>query len=302
VLTLEDRVANLTPAAKWSIKNYIASDNGEQIAQSITDGSAVAVCDGSYKDGKGSAAWVIEGATSEGRIRGTNFPPGPSTGQNSYRSELAGIYGILTMLNVICSTHNIQSGAITIACDNLSVIQNSLDNYKPPRLTKAEFDLLYAIKKKLSDLPISYHLQHVKGHQDRYTSVDKLDRLSILNIEMDSLAKSVLHQWAAHTTLQPIEGEPWPIIHKNLKVVKGIDSSLYTIVHGTQIVEYWTKKNKFPSLQIESINWEALSTALTEVGLSRRIFVTKHVTGMCGVGKFMKRWGNVIPMRAQDVG
>jgi hypothetical protein len=112
----------------------------------------------------------------------------------------------------------------------------------------------------------------------------------------------VLHQWAAHTTLQPIEGEPWPIIHKNLKVVKGIDSSLYTIVHGTQIVEYWTKKNKFPSLQIESINWEALSTALTEVGLSRRIFVTKHVTGMCGVGKFMKRWGNVIPMRAQDVG
>ncbi len=236
---------NLTPAAKWSIKNFTASDNGEQIAQSIIDGSAVAVCDSSYKDGKGSAAWVIEGTTSEGRIRGTNFPPGPSKGQNSYRSELAGIYGILTMLTVICSTHNIQSGAITIACDNTSALQNSLDNYKPPRLTKAEFDLLYAIKKKLSDLPISYHLQHVKGHQDRHTSVDKLDRLSVLNIEMDSLAKSVLHQWAEHT-FQLIEGEPWPIIHKNLKVVKGIDSSLYAIVHGTQIVEYLTRKTNFP--------------------------------------------------------
>jgi hypothetical protein len=58
-----------------------------------------------------------------------------------------------------------------------------------------------------------------------------------------------------------------------------------------QIIDYWVKKNKFPSNQVEHIHWEALGKAMSESKLARRTFITKHATGMCGVGKFMKRWG-----------
>ncbi len=74
-------VNNLSEAAHWSIKNFTASDNGEQIARSLIDGTATAVCDGSYKDGKGSSAWALEGTSQEGRILGTNLPPGPRSVQ-----------------------------------------------------------------------------------------------------------------------------------------------------------------------------------------------------------------------------
>jgi hypothetical protein len=48
-----DSVNNLPIAAQWSIKNFNSSDNGEYIAQAIKEGTAIAVCDGSYKEGKG---------------------------------------------------------------------------------------------------------------------------------------------------------------------------------------------------------------------------------------------------------
>jgi hypothetical protein len=39
------------------------------------------------------------------------------------------------------------------------------------------------------------------------------------------------------------------------------------------------------------IHWDAMKRALTSVPLARRLFITKHATGMCGVGKFMRLWG-----------
>jgi len=51
-------------------------DPGEQIALDLLDGQAVVVCDGSYKDSKGAAGWVIEGANKSGRIIGSTIVSG----------------------------------------------------------------------------------------------------------------------------------------------------------------------------------------------------------------------------------
>jgi hypothetical protein len=287
---LFDKVQARPTASKWSVQHFQSSDNGALLAKAIIDGDAIAVCDGSYKNGKGSAAWVLEGASSEGRISGYNFPPGHSEAQNSYRSELAGLYGVLVMLKTICSLHKVTIGKITIACDNITAL-GKLDSQNLPQLSAAEHDFLYAIRRILSALPISYELHHVKGHQDEERPKEDLDRWSILNIEMDTIAKSVLHRWSEALEHQQIEGEPWAVWSNNIKIINDFDARLYEIFHSKQIEEYWIKKRKFPRHMAADIHWEAMKRALTSVPLARRLFITKHATGMCGVGKFMRLWG-----------
>jgi hypothetical protein len=41
---------------------------------------------------------------------------------------------------------------------------------------------------------------------------------------------------------------------------------------------------------IASINWETINTAMKETKRSRRVYISKHVSGMCGVGKFRHQW------------
>lgn len=112
--SLANYVERLASAAQWSIKNFRSTDEEKQIALALSAGRAVAVCDGSYKDEKGSSALVLEGASPEGRFLGTDFPPGPRSSQNSYRSKLAGIYGIITKVSTICFLYSIQSAGLLL--------------------------------------------------------------------------------------------------------------------------------------------------------------------------------------------
>ncbi len=94
--------------------------------------------------------------------KATNFPPGIRAGQNSYRSELAGLYGVIAVISTVCSLYRLTSRNITIACDNVSALTTSLEEYTLPKISDAEYDLIYAIKNRISSLPISYQTHHVK--------------------------------------------------------------------------------------------------------------------------------------------
>ncbi len=64
--------------------NFETQDEGCSIAVALKQGTAIAVCDGSYKPHKGASAWVIEGHISLGRIRGWNHVPGDEMDQSAY--------------------------------------------------------------------------------------------------------------------------------------------------------------------------------------------------------------------------
>jgi hypothetical protein len=288
-LSLAERNRDLPGASQWSVKNFTSSDNGVSLDKAISDGIAVAICDGSSKEKKELSAWVLE-ATVAGRISGFNFPPGLSTEQNSYRSKLAGLYGIITMVSTVCSLCQLTAGKFTIACDNISAL-NKRVQYKPPKISEAEHDFLYTIWKVIAALPISYELHHVKGHQDEAQPTEELDQWSLLNIEMDTVAKTVLNSWSEDLDNQQIEGKPWAVWSNNAKLINNLDSRLYEIFNSKQIEEYWIRKNKFPQHKASDIHWEALERVIKTVPLVRRLFITKHAAGMCGVGKFMRLWG-----------
>lgn len=78
-------------------------DNGQRLAHGLGTGSARAVSDGSLKDSYGTAAGVLSVTEDDNeQLLFVNSVPGLHSDQNSYRSELAGILGIL-LIEVLTS-------------------------------------------------------------------------------------------------------------------------------------------------------------------------------------------------------
>jgi hypothetical protein len=75
-----------------------------------------------------------------------------------------------------------------------------------------------------------------------------------------------------------------------MKLVMDINRYLYKIIHAPLVLQYWINRKKFPSHMKEHIYWKALDAAKKVTPFSRQTFLSKHKTGMCGVGKFMKHW------------
>ncbi len=190
--SLAQHISRQAIEKSWSMKNFVSTDNEEVIADTLHSETAIAVCNGSYKQGKGSLAWVKEGVTSRGRIKGWNWVPGSTHVQSSYRSELSGLLGIVSFIVELCTFHDIKYGSITIACDNFSALTNSLEDDSYTSIWDPDHDLIVAIKNKILELPITLLYHHAWGHQDDKKSDCKLDRWKKLNIEMDDLAKQTL--------------------------------------------------------------------------------------------------------------
>jgi len=98
--------------APWAFALYKTSDNGQQITDAVRHGLCEAVSDGSYKDGSGTAAWMIQDMLSKQVLSGTTIIPGHTSDQSAYQSELGGIFSIVTMIHNICNYYNISKGMI----------------------------------------------------------------------------------------------------------------------------------------------------------------------------------------------
>ena len=80
-------------------------------------GTLRAVPDGSYKDGKGSAGFIIQSRSGSVEVKGEIVSPGPDDIQSPYRSELLGIYAATQFLTKVIRVNEIKEGIIEIKCD-----------------------------------------------------------------------------------------------------------------------------------------------------------------------------------------
>jgi hypothetical protein len=91
----------------------------------------------------------------------------------------------------LCTYHKIPKATITIACDNILALQNSLDPNFITMIYDPDYDLIIAVKKKMKETCITWQYHHVHGQQDETKDLDHCEQL---HIEMDSLAKHALSQ------------------------------------------------------------------------------------------------------------
>jgi len=82
---------------EWAL-DLTVQGNLNQLLREVTHGSGLGVSDGSYRDGRGAAAWVVEGCDGRNRLLGQICTPGLDTDHSSFRSELAGLYSLLFTL------------------------------------------------------------------------------------------------------------------------------------------------------------------------------------------------------------
>ena len=136
--SLIEHIHALPDTDQWASQQIEVTDEGQDLAHGITDGTATAISDGSFKKGYGTSCSILRGSTITTRIISINTVPGPTDSQSAYRSELAGISGSLLIIQAICNMHHIQNGCITIGLDGQSamksVSQNNNPNHSNPTL------------------------------------------------------------------------------------------------------------------------------------------------------------------------
>ena len=141
--------------------------------------------DSSYKSSLGTSAFCVRDPSGPVLISGSNDVPGQ--GQSAFWSELAGICGAVLLLQALCQTYAITSGAVTLGLDREGAI-NAIRNDYRPKPSQPSFDLVTHLKHTISSLPMQVHWQWIKGHQDRV--IQHLTLWEIDNIQVNAISQN----------------------------------------------------------------------------------------------------------------
>ena len=148
---LRDFIASSVPAnAQWAIERFKSDDEGQSVADAIKKVCCMGVSDGSFKDHFGMACWILKPKDQAGgTIRCPCVVPG------GYRSELAGLYGMATMICTLCKLYQITEGEVELACDGLQALRHVSRMEVTTEAKAPQFDLLAATSKASSNSEIS---------------------------------------------------------------------------------------------------------------------------------------------------
>ena len=145
----------MEPEEAWSVELTQARHDGSKMANAIRSGTALAISDGSLKLRRGTSAAIMEDeGIPQSRIIILNRVPGFAEDQSPYRSELAGVCGIMTLTENLIRYYNIKSGSIRIGLDGESVVKR-LQNPGSIKAGHRSFDLLQYITRKVEKMPIT---------------------------------------------------------------------------------------------------------------------------------------------------
>jgi hypothetical protein len=195
------------------------------------------------------------------------------------------------VIRCICELHNVTSGSIVIYCDCDNALKRIFKKHSKLKPRMPHYDMLTFLRHEINNSPLTWTGKHVYGHQDKLGTA-QLTREETLNVEMDNLAKAYW-QFTSGFTANPqqrIRGEDWTLWIGKKKIVGEFEPLVREHIGGKRIREYWEEKNRFPMGTIRNIDWEACNKAMKMLKISRRIWVSKHTCGFCGVGKMMLLW------------
>jgi hypothetical protein len=148
---------NVHPDAAWAVKGLTVGneDAGNAVATSISNGSCLAISDGSFKDQHGTTSWTVQGEDSFEAFRSYLTTPGNPEDQSASMSELAGLFGIATIVDLLCQYYDITECTVTIGCDGLQALLHATSSVDFTSTKMAQFDLVGATRTMLRRSPVS---------------------------------------------------------------------------------------------------------------------------------------------------
>jgi hypothetical protein len=287
-LSFSQTLDSLPASSIWAVQEYALPADLAPIVRSLLLGSARAISDGSFKDKFGTSAFTIID-NQDTSILGLNVVPGHPDDQSAYRSELAGLFGIVLVVNRLCSWAKIESGGIEVGCDGLSALEKAFDTW-PLEPTDPHFDMLSSLHTQIAASPVTWKIRHIPSHQDLDPTAH-LDFWALQNIQMDNLAKVFWMQYShSHPVSYPLVDEGFQVWLGDRKLSSHPTSVFFDHIHGSTILDWHVSHQRFPACYARHIDWDVCAAALAHLPTGRRRWVSKHTSGFCSVGTKMVKW------------
>ena len=205
--------------------------------------------------------------------KGCNWVPGLEDEQSAYRSELAGISGVLASLKIIVKKFKIDSGTIEIGLDGESALGQAEDDYFL-KIHQSSFDIILDIRKRVKDLPINIKWRWIRGHAREKGF--RTNWWHLMNEKMDALAKQFMAKQIENNKERYIVRlwyEKWAFYVNGKKLANINKNLIYEYLYGSDNLRYWQHHHDVPMNNPSfEVDWEPARLALNRLSIGTRRF------------------------------
>ena len=216
-------------------------------------------------------------------LEGRAFVTGEAEIQSAYRSELSGIDGCLTLLEILVKVYNIQEGEVEIALDSQSAL-NQASESEYLCASQTSFDILQDIRGRLRQLPIDIKWKWVEGHQDEKGK--KLDWWARQNQKVNLSAKdfvqnAIKYEYWKYRTPQ-LWYERWGLRINASKRSCISRKDVLSVLATKRMKSYWHNHREFLVLDATKIAWKEAMVAINGLPAGQQRWHIKFCTGFIG--------------------
>ena len=286
----------------WGYVKMNENMSKEEIVRKMIQGQLVMATDGGMKNNMEAHAWCLaEKWTGEIVVRGHGPVHNTILDANSMRPEMFGIMAAISYAACLCQeselSENVQIPTIALYTDSETSILNTKQNHYPT--TKNSFENNIDAKLQMQDLlkqaPFSVKFVHVRAHQDKHTSWDKMDVATKLNVEMDAHVCEYLNMKTKHIAHQEKAVHlPAQKISIALPYDRPSTNTYRRLVNfklGHRIEDKIKKRFHIKQNHMEWIDWTAIKRVYRGYGKYKRCKVTKAVYQQWHTMRIAKRNG-----------
>lgn len=267
------------------------------LRQALRQGHLRCVCNGSFFEQVGTAAVQILTRHGKDRIKIRCQVPGLPQDQSPYRSELVGIMVCLMVVEWLWQLEGsppFLRPTVRLGCDGLSALSHCFEDFTISP-SDPQFDLLSTIRNLIRMSKIKWRPRHILGHQDSDPDIT-LSWWETRNTEVDQWAVHYRQHLSDYSCKNPPNprffGEPAALFISDIKRSSLNRELIQEIVSLPLIQERWRKYNTVSASAEDEIHWPTLRRAMHALPPFLQRWITKHSVGICGVGRFLKEWGN----------
>ena len=277
----------------WLWEKLNISGGFDWVADAISDGSLLAVTDGSYirelHPHLCSAAFILECTKGRGKIIG-HFSEA-SLAANAYRGELLGLMSIHLLLLSVNKVYPDLKGEVDIVSDCLGALGrvSDLPSYKIPTRCKHS-DILKNILVNCRDMTFSLLYSHVKAHQDDSADFNSLSKQSQQNCVCDYLAKEDIRTTSMsdhQPKSQPFPLEPICMYVGGEKMTSDTSQHINFNAHRQLAKAFFKSKGILTNKQFEEVDWKSVHGTLHSLPKLFQLWASKHVLDVAGTMKFL---------------
>lgn len=276
----------------WRAQRICVEMQATSLAQGLAQGSAVIVCDGSFKKDLGTAAYIIKPHIDSIEKAIYVCPtPGPRKSHSAYRAETAGILACIRWILTFAKIQEVHNGSILLGCDCQAAL-GDIFNRPYPGPSKKHADLLSEIHTLLkNNKHIQWNWEHIKGHQDKHLAYENLSPMQQLNVQMDTEAKKYWEKMYhdpnfSHCHLPQKEGI-WGIWKASERLTHWDQEEVRKLYFRPAAHEYWETRRSFDPT---TIDWEGQGETLRKSPIPMQLFIPKWNTKFLSIGKNLVRW------------